>query len=687
MSDDGLVHSTPPRYPYTIISGNACVIQGNVHGLVEGFLGRDAQPSRWTTRFRRQLQEDTRCQAEQLDHIHYSLQLATILIKDFDDVEPLLHSLRQSNNTVERYAKEFKVRQAILRSSVFNTLIGCVGAVAAKSMLRNDEHYAWTHATFVGILRVRCVADAKAIQAVLDLISLAVEAIGSIAQECLDLKHDEKKASLFLAFIVASPEISSSPKEGNTKPRLNVILPESGMIRHLKLLQAHTQDFRDLMKQPSPPAEGWQGPGRAFEVKTKVGKFRGVQEAAAQLYRAFGLACGQHDKHQACLRINATQARPDQVQFTLLFKPLPGKLVGIEFRESTDLRLTVESEMRATSVDTRPIGGGAKRRLDVQDNCEASQSACDSQSGRQWRSSSVPGSDVRENTSETSSDLEEHEAEVPLLPLKHPVVELRNFCHDRDFCAYIKKLAPLGAAKNTPVGCLNHPGASKHIVYLSMPSEIDLPAEHSHAQVWRNALSSMKEILQSSHEQRSISRRDLVRIAIQLATAVLQYHTTPWLESSWDSDHVLLERTGDAVQMLEPGSSDSYLDVSIQLSNDTAFSHHATSTRTMIRNPVLFKLGVMLLELAYARPLGEMCKPQDVDPHNEHNTDYYIAERLQKGVSIEMGPVFAEIVRKCIKCDFGHGEDLSTGPLQEGFYEEVVDKLEAIEAMLRDLGI
>jgi len=459
------------------------------------------------------------------------------------------------------------------------------------------------------------------------------------------------------------------------------------MIQHLKLLQAYTQDFRDLMKQPSPPAEGWQGPDRAFEVKTKVGKFRGVQEAAAQLYRAFGLACGQHDIHQACLRIHATQARPDQVQFTLLFNPPTGTPVEVGSGGPTNLRLTVESELRATSVDTRPIGGSTKRPLDVQDNCDASQSAYGTQPGGQWRSSSAPGSGVRESTSETSSGLEEHEAEVSLLPLKHPVVELRKFCHDRDFCAYIKKLAPLGAAKHYPVGCLHHSGAPKHIVYLSMPSEIDKSAEHSHAQVWRNALSSMKEILQSSHEQRSISRRDLVRIAIQLATAVLQYHTTPWLESSWDSDHVLLERTRDAVQMLELGSSDSYLDVSIQISNDTASSHHATSTRTMIRNPVLFKLGVMLLELAYARPLREMCKPQDIDPHNDHNTDYYTAERLQKGVSIEMGPVFAEIVRKCIKCDFGHGEDLSTGPLQEGFYEEVVDKLEAIEAKLRDLGI
>lgn len=201
MSDAGLVHSTPPRYPYTFISGNARVIQGDVHGLDEDFLRHDAQPSRWTTRFRRRFQEVTSCQAEQLDHIHYFLRLATILIKDFDDVKPLLHTLRQSNSMIERYAKEFNVRQAILRSSVFNTLIGCVGAVLAKSMLQNDEHYLWESAVFVGCLGNRCVADAKAIQAILDLISLAIEAIGGIAQECVALKNDEEMASLSLAFI------------------------------------------------------------------------------------------------------------------------------------------------------------------------------------------------------------------------------------------------------------------------------------------------------------------------------------------------------------------------------------------------------------------------------------------------------------------------------------------------------
>ena len=108
-------------------------------------------------------------------------------------------------------------------------------------------------------------------------------------------------------------------------------------------------------------------------------------------------------------------------------------------------------------------------------------------------------------------------------------------------------------------------------------------------------------------------------------------------------------------------------------------------SRNIIRNKVLFQFGVMLFELAYARPLRTMQKPQDIDEQSSANTDYHTAERIQKSVAREINPSFAEIVRKCIECDFGHGKNLDSRELQEAFYENVVAKLHSIEKKLRSL--
>lgn len=97
----------------------------------------------------------------------------------------------------------------------------------------------------------------------------------------------------------------------------------------------------------------------------------------------------------------------------------------------------------------------------------------------------------------------------------------------------------------------------------------------------------------------------------------------------------------------------------------------------------------MLMGLAYQRPLRNLQEPGDIDYHNEYNTDYYTADRLHKSMAADtgMGSVYAEVVRKCIQCDFGHGSDLTASKMQEGYYEDVIQKLEDIETGMKSLGL
>jgi len=79
-----------------------------------------------------------------------------------------------------------------------------------------------------------------------------------------------------------------------------------------------------------------------------------------------------------------------------------------------------------------------------------------------------------------------------------------------------------------------------------------------------------------------------------------------------------------------------------------------------MRNPHLFGLGIVLLELAYQTPLPDL--------HVEYKTahvkgskvgDYLLANILSNScvLSAELRVRYKEVVCKCLACDFGQGDD------------------------------
>lgn len=71
----------------------------------------------------------------------------------------------------------------------------------------------------------------------------------------------------------------------------------------------------------------------------------------------------------------------------------------------------------------------------------------------------------------------------------------------------------------------------------------------------------------------------------------------------------------------------------------------------------------------------------------DRHTEFFTAKRLNRTASTPMGPRYSEIVRKCLQCDFGRGEDLNKPELQEGFYREVVCELGELENKFKELQL
>ena len=95
----------------------------------------------------------------------------------------------------------------------------------------------------------------------------------------------------------------------------------------------------------------------------------------------------------------------------------------------------------------------------------------------------------------------------------------------------------------------------------------------------------------------------------------------------------------------------------------------------LIRNRLLFSLGIMFLELAYRCPFEKLIRQHERDSHSPENAEFCAADRLSRGVSARMGGPYAEITWKLIHTDFGNGFSMAETRLQEAFYQDVICEL------------
>jgi hypothetical protein len=176
-----------------------------------------------------------------------------------------------------------------------------------------------------------------------------------------------------------------------------------------------------------------------------------------------------------------------------------------------------------------------------------------------------------------------------------------------------------------------------------------------------------------------------LKLARKLALAVLQYHSTPWLHPEWRLSHLTLLTTPEQL----PEEFCLYLNStlpSMRAITGTPITQevHMTETtrsplsdfeRRGIDNTTLFCLGVALLEIGHWKSLRELYDPAfDKD---EIDT----ARRLGRRSSA-LGRFYDDIIRRCLRCDFGMGSDLGRTELQSAVYSDVVCPLEEIIGLL-----
>ena len=448
--------------------------------------------------------------------------------------------------------------------------------------------------------------------------------------------------------------------------KLRFSLSEGRLDKNLAALRSLNDDFRTLSSQTAGPhrAVGISN-GPAVHVTKEVEICRTIGKASNQVYKALGKACAKHSEHSAHFNLKVEHEPCQGTMFPeLKFNMAFTHLIVAGLGQVEPVWFVVDSIIEDAEMTDHP--------KDVQELDQLTRSLKHQASLSQDFTKTWSQKDVRIQSSAQiapNNDLSSRLSSALYIP------SIR-----RDLCDYLRKCInripceqdDLKALLETTDGCT-------HIVYLSPTTAARTSTKAVSLQQHISSLSRRKERYAFPHYER-------LRLAKALATAVLQYHDTPWLQGSWRSPDVVFFNHYENIEKDDsPNLSTPHLNVRVR-GPDGPDSETICTQPSLAPNPLLFGLGVMLLEIAHSATLKSLQKPSDLisDIENGFN-EFFTAKRLSNSVGRELGPSYCKIVKKLLRCDFGCGDDLNEPELQASYYSDVVCELDRLEQESRKL--
>ena len=441
--------------------------------------------------------------------------------------------------------------------------------------------------------------------------------------------------------------------------------------QNLRELRSLNADFRTLSTQTL-RSTSLQSRRRAAPPKKpyqEVERYQIIGQASRHVYEALGRACTKHTEHQAHFCVEVEQAKITgnhgaQVKFSMAYTHMT--LAGSA--DQNDLVWFVVDSTSGDAVEP----GNSNTTTDHHDSLshtlkrqiESTSGASKVKPEKRVRFQSAPSASAR-----TSPTL--YSAEIANAILSSDIMR-------KDFCDVIRRLLrePLQASKC--VGILENTDRCKNSIY---------PSPKNCCSQMRQAI-SLGQVISSVSERQAVgglALYDRLRLAKTLAIAVLQYHSTPWLSVSWRSEDIYFFSNDLASMQDMPSLASPHFNVNVkgpcgQLSRASTFALH-----NMAGNPLLFSLGVVLLEIAYTSTMETLQRPIDLDNGRENlYTEFFAARRLAKSAKTDMGATYHKVVEKLIECDFGCGMDLDDPQLQAAFHRDVICPLERLEQKLHE---
>ena len=175
-----------------------------------------------------------------------------------------------------------------------------------------------------------------------------------------------------------------------------------------------------------------------------------------------------------------------------------------------------------------------------------------------------------------------------------------------------------------------------------------------------------------------IAQNRRFEMALHIASALLQIHTSPWLSSKWSKDQFYFLADAKNVYSDYPYVSQMFLPSVIdQPTTDSCLGSPPSISEEETRAS-LFTVGVIILELIFGQNI-EACSFRCLyyGSKNQPNdqTDVSTARKWSQKVLGECGPEIDDVVRRCLDCSFGPKPNLRDSKFKQAVYDGVIRPL------------
>lgn len=579
------------------------------------------------------------------------LAVAPLIISTFEHYEGVARycqTFAKYTHRIKAHLRALNVQETIFRNATERLLCHCTEEEQARQMLLDRNHAGWHDSHIAALYWERLGGTRSAFE----------DCIETIADELATIK--EKLERL---------EIKADESGKNFRKRIKYAFKEANIEAGLGVLREKTQDLITLVNLSEPRVPQRADRSGISLTQKEVDRYSRINMTAANLYQALGHACTKHTDHQVHLSLETVHSDAAQIQFTLAFSRLSIGSLASQMNNSTKSAwLTVESSISGRLEPSLEQDSLLKTQLSLKRALD------DKPPDKKLRKQCKL---VRKSVHfELPPEVGKVVKPVSMIPSPS---DLENLCARNNFCDRLQKFVTAAQPCKEAIGFLHLSGESKHLLYIDSKAQL---ITHGLAP---SALTSLFNVLKNEprDDASEFSLRSRIGLARQLATAILQFQSTPWLGETWRSQKVLISRNQQDAKASD--ISQAFISAQIEGPNSSLERAQSLPSPLIVRNRLLFGLGVMLLELAFQKPLVEMIKDSDMDATHTGNTEFLTADRLSRQVSSHMGPRYAEVTKKCIHCYFASGNNLKQPKLQAEFYQDVVCELEKLEGMLKGL--
>ncbi|RBR18564.1 uncharacterized protein FIESC28_06019 [Fusarium coffeatum] len=576
-------------------------------------------------------------------------------VKTCKVVRKKLKIFRHYSRELRRVQKRVSRQSQVFTNEVHLLLRPCLNEEdVVELMLKDESHPKWASKELENGMRRSLGESYSSCREIIEDIGSTMESLQSIF-DCFDQILDQC-------------DENEHPRDAMRRLRdaSRIVHDESKLDAHIKDLNQSIEELRQLREQThelrKPIAITQSRRTIRMQTDPEYNHFRKTKEASKALHEAFTTVWSNNEGH------GMSQEMQHIVRLFLH--------TNVEEDINMNVAITCNGHQeRAIRVNIRSQNRGPSFGLPTPPNSNESSSCHDGQRKRRKVRFAEAGAGASASVDQNRSCCFSDKSEVMSLPPDLSVVDL---------CSVLYKDDSLSSDDGYCFGYLDGDvdGKFRHHFYKSLTHHRQkaIPATSDEAY---GTLMPMSDALGQSAE-RSITIVDQLKIAREIASAVLKLHTTPWLKDYFNTYDLMLYNTGHSLTTSLKTlhvASDFTQAIHTQEQNNAAATglpspiavDDALQEAKLlygVRNLTLWSLGAILLQVGQWSTLDSL---EDV-----------ITVRKLSTQASNLGPRYRDLTRKCLDCDFGYGDDLTKPRLQQAVYEGLVGGL---SEMISTLGV